>query len=92
MCHLYLTKCQYKSALINDFHVCLKMASPEHIAEGKIRVKTCLHVKACVSQARTTIDIFTLSVTEQSNDVLKQVLTAYEIYPHCHNYPKCEVL
>ena len=24
MCHLYLTKCQYKSDLIHEYHVCLK--------------------------------------------------------------------
>ena len=54
--------------------------------------KTCLQIKACVTKARTTIDLFRLLVIEQSNDVLKQVVIAYEIYPHWHNYPKREVL
>ena len=38
------------------------------------------------------MDIFRLLVIEQSNDVLKQVVIAYEIYPHWHNYPKKEVI
>ena len=42
--------------------------------------KTCLYVKACVTQARITIDLYKLSVTEESNDILKQVVIAYEIY------------
>jgi len=33
-------------------------------------------------ESRTTIDRYRLSVTEQSNDVLKQVVIANEIYPH----------
>ena len=45
-----------------------------------------------VTEARTTIDLYRLSVPEQSNYVLKQVVIAYEIYPHCHDYPKREVL
>ena len=79
MCHLYLTKCQYKSDLIHEFHVCLKGI----ITRTYYRLKdACLQVKTYVTQARTIIDLFRLSVTEQSNDVLKQVVIAYEIYPH----------
>ena len=41
------------------------------------------------------MDLFRLSVAEQSNYVLKQVVIAlgnYDICPHCHNYPKRDVL
>ena len=65
------------------------MSSPEHIIDGKMHVKKVFkYVKACVTQARTTRDLYKLSVTEESNDVLKQVVIAYEIYPHCQDYPK----
>ena len=75
-----------------NFMYVWKVSSPEHIRDGKMHVKFFLQVKACVTPARTTIDLYRLSATEQSNDVLKQVVIAYEIYPHWHNYPKRKVL
>ena len=70
------------------------MSSPEHITDGKMHLKNMFmcYVEACVTQTRTTIDLYRLSVTEQSNYVLKKVVIAYEIYPHCHNYPKREAV
>ena len=49
-----------------------KVSPPEHITDGKTRVKNLfLHFIACDLQARTTVDLFSLSVTGQSNDVFK---------------------
>ena len=64
------------------------MARPliDYITYGKMHV---LHVNACVTQARTTMDLFRLLVTEQSNDVLKQLVIVYEIYPHINTVPTC---
>ena len=59
-----------------NFKYVWKVLSPEHITDGKVHVKICLQVKAWVTQARTTIDLFRLSVIEQSNYVLKQVVIA----------------
>jgi len=88
MCHLYLTKSQYKS----EFHVYLKSVITRTHYRWKNACEKRVYVKACVTQARTTIGLYRLSLTKQSNNVLKQVAIVYKNYPHCHNYPKREVL
>ena len=55
-----------------------KVSSPKHVTDGKLHVKkTYLQVKACVTQAKSTKDLFRLLVTEQLNYSLKQMVIAY---------------
>jgi len=58
----------------------------EQITDGKMHVKTCLPVKAYITQAKATIVVFRWSIIEQSNVFIKQVVMAYDIYTHCHNH------
>ena len=78
MCHLYITKCQYNS----QFHVCLKsVITRTHYRWKGACEKHVYRLKpASLRPGLPSIYIDYQVLIEQSNDVLNQVVIAYEIY------------